>query len=297
MKKYTLLSVFFIFTVVTSDIICDVVVEDISDKSSLILLDQIEMVIFGQEDVEIITKSDIDRPALGGGYRTQDEIVFERSVLLDAKKHKIPQDEEAVDAGMAQMQREHNLSHEELENIFLASGYTFEEGRQQLQVMQTVNTMLDVKVRSNLIVPRRDVEQYYEDHPDIIESTYTLERLFIPFDKKMSTVRQKRILEKYCATGDKKLESLSGVVFTLNHSDVAESKQFIYSMEPGQVSSPQEVEGGFELLRLVEKTPEYKKTLDEMYHEIVDILRRPKYEELMHKYRDQLMKNVSIIYL
>src|SRR5690606_21675130 len=177
MKKYTLLSVFFIFTVVTSDIICDVVVEDISDKSSLILLDQIEMVIFGQEDVEIVTKSDIDRPALGGGYRTEDEIIFERSVLLDAKKHKIPNDEEAVDAGIEQMKREHDLSDEDLEAIFKASDYTLQEGRQQFQTMQMINTMLDVKVRSNLIVPRRDVEAYYNQHPEVVEATYTLERL------------------------------------------------------------------------------------------------------------------------
>ena len=53
----------------------------------------------------------------------------------------------------------------------------------------------------------------------------------------------------------------------------------------------------FELLRLIEKAPEHNKTLDERYRDIVDILRRPKYEELMQKYRDQLMKQVSIIYL
>ena len=48
------------------------------DISNLVLLDQIEVVIYGQEDVEIITKSDIDRPSLGGGFRTKEEIVFEK---------------------------------------------------------------------------------------------------------------------------------------------------------------------------------------------------------------------------
>src|ERR1700733_10802261 len=116
---------------------------DAVDMTNLVLIDQIEVVVFGQEDVEIITKSDVDRPSLGGGFRTKDEIVFEREVLLDAKKHKIPQDDEAVEAYLAQIQREHNLSEKELEQIFTASGYTVAEGRQQLQMMQTVNTMLD----------------------------------------------------------------------------------------------------------------------------------------------------------
>src|SRR5579862_1030758 len=101
------------------------------DTSNFVLIDQIEVVVYGQEDVEIITKSDIDRPSLGGGFRTKDEIVFEREVLLDAKKHHIPQDEEAVDAYLAQIQREHNLSQAELEDIFTNSGYTLEEGREQ----------------------------------------------------------------------------------------------------------------------------------------------------------------------
>src|SRR6266404_6470612 len=126
-----------IFLMMTSVIYADEM-NDI-DTSNFVLLDQIEVVVYGQEDVEIITKSDIDRPSLGGGFRTKEDIVFEREVLLDAKKHHIPQDEEAVDAYLAQMQREYNLSEDQLEDIFTSAGYTVEEGRAQLQMMQTVN--------------------------------------------------------------------------------------------------------------------------------------------------------------
>lgn len=266
------------------------------DTSNLILLDQIEVVIYGQEDVEIITKSDIDRPSLGGGFRTKDEIVFEREVLLDAKKHHLPQDDEAIDAYLTQIQREHNLSEKDVENIFTSAGYTIEEGRQQLQVMQTVNTMLDVKIRSNLIVPRKDVEEYYKNNPTIIEATYTLQRAFVPQSKKMSSDAQQNVLVKYAKTG----KGVSGIVwgdaFVINHSDVAPSKHFIYTMEPGNISQPQAMNGGFELFKLVEKMPDTVKSLDESYREIVDILRRPKYEELMENYRQFLLKSASVVY-
>ncbi len=272
--------------------------DDIStlDTSNFILVDQIEAVVYGQEDVEIITKSDIDRPSLGGGFRTKDEIIFEREVLLDAKKHNIPQDEEAVDAYLAQIQREHNLSQEELENIFTGSGYTIEEGREQLQMMQTVNTMIDVKIRSNLIVPRREVEEYHTHHPVVIEATYTLQRAVVPQSKKMSAEKQHDVLVKYAQTG----KGASGIAwsdpFTINHADIAENKQFIYDMEPGQISEPQEVSGGFEMFKLVEKTPETVKSLEDSYREIVDILRRPKYDELMEKYKEALSKHASVVY-
>lgn len=266
------------------------------DTSNLVLLDQIEVVVYGQEDVEIITKSDIDRPALSGGFRTKDEIIFEREVLLDAKKHHLPQDDEAVDAYIAQIQREHNLSEKDVENIFVSSGYTVEEGRQQLQIMQTVSTMLDVKIRSNLIVPRKDVEEYYKNNLVVIEATYTLERAFVPQSKKISPNGQLKSLTKYAQTGKGGASVEWGEPFTITHSDIAESKQFIYTMEPGQISLPQEVAGGFELFRLVEKTPETVKSLEDSYREIVDALRRPKYEELMENYRKALEKMVSVVH-
>jgi len=290
MKKYIA-----VILLVVSSVIYSHKIDDF-DTSKLILLDQIEVVVYGQEDVEIITKSDIDRPSLGGGFRSKEDIVFEKEVLLDAKKHHIPQDEEAIDAYLAQMQREHNLSEAELEEIFTSAGYTIEEGREQLQIMQAINTMLDVKIRSNLIVPRKDVEEYYKNNPTIIEATYTLERAFVAQSKKLSHNVQYKVLKKYAQTG----KGVSGIVwgdpFIISHSDVAESKQFIYSMELGQISLPEEVSGGFELFKLVEKTPETVKSLEESYRDIVDILRRPKYEELMEKYRQCLLKSASVVY-
>jgi len=288
--KNRIITLLLIFSVIRADEISEL------DISNFILVDQIEVVVYGQEDVEIITKSDIDRPSLGGGFRTKDEIVFEREVLLDAKKHHIPQDEDAVDAYLAQIQRENNLSASELEDIFTSSGYTLEEGREQLQMMQTINTMLDVKIRSNLIVPRKDVEEYYRNNPTVIEATYTLQRAFVPQSKKLSAEQQHKVLVKYAGTG----KGASGVTwsdsFTINHADVAANKQFIYDMEPGEISVPQEISGGFEMLKLVEKTPQTVKSLEDSYREIVDILRRPKYEELMAKYKEALMQHASVVY-
>ncbi len=283
-----------IFLMMTSAMYADGI-SDI-DTSNFVLLDQIEVVVYGQEDVEIITKSDIDRPSLGGGFRTKEDIIFEREVLLDAKKHHIPQDEDAIDAYLAQMQREHDLSPEQLEEIFTSAGYTVEEGREQLQMMQTVNTMMDVKIRSNLIVPRKDVEEYYKNNPTIIEATYTLQRALVPQSDRLSADQQDKILVRYVQTG----KGASGISwsdpFVINHADVAGSKQFIYTMEIGQISLPQAVNGGFEMFKLMDKTPEQVKSLEEAYREIVDILRRPKYEELMEKYRETLMKNASVVY-
>jgi hypothetical protein len=282
-----------LFLVISSILVAQHV--DVVDESNLVLIDQIEVVVYGQ-DVEIVTKSDLDRPALGGGFRTKEDVIFECKVLLDAKKHHLPEDEDAIDAYLAQIQREYNLSEQELEEIFTSSGYTVEEGRQQLQRMQTINTMLDIKIRSNVIVPRRDVEEYYRNNPTVIEATYTLQRAFVAQSKKISSDQQYAILLKYTQTG----KGVAGIVwsdpFSINGSDMAENKKFICDMEPGAMAVPQPTNGGFELFKLVEKTPETIKSLEDSYREIVDILRRPKYEELMEKYRDFLTNNSSVVY-
>lgn len=269
--------------------------EQVVDISNMILIDQIEAIVYGQ-DVEIITKSDIDRPALGGGFRSKEEIVFEREVLLDAKKHNLPQDDEAIDAYLAQIQREHDLSPEQLEEIFTASGYTIEEGREQLQMMQTINTMLDIKIRSNLIVPRKDVEEYYKNNPTVIEATYTLQRAFVPESSKIAPDKHYKLLVHYAKTGKGLRDIAWSGEFTLNHSDIAESKHFIYDLKPGETSLPHLVNGGFEMFKLVEKTAEQVKSLEDSYRDIVEILRRPKYEELMAKYREHLANISSVVY-
>jgi len=67
-------------------------------------------------------------------------------------------------------------------------------------------------------------------------------------------------------------------------------------MEPGDISLPIEISDGFELFRLKEKTEERVLTLDERYREIADILRQPKYEELLQAYKDSLFDAASITY-
>jgi hypothetical protein len=117
-------------------------------------------VIFGQEGSQVITASDVARPSLAGVQQTLDDIIFERLVYMDAQKYKILSDNDAVDRYLAIVQKENNLTHEQLRDIFSVSGYTYEEGREQFRVLQTVNSMLDFKIRSHVIVPKKQVEAY-----------------------------------------------------------------------------------------------------------------------------------------
>src|SRR5437667_2069146 len=137
--------------------------------SDLFLIDTIKAVVFADDGTEIIIQSELDLPSLTGQMQSLDDLIFDCRVYLNAKKRKISPDEEAVDAYLRQIQRDNNLTDAALRDIFTASGYTFEEGRQKLQMMQTVNIMLDHEIRSNLIVSRKAAQAYYNEHPAIVE--------------------------------------------------------------------------------------------------------------------------------
>lgn len=278
-----------------------------SDNSSdLYLLDTIEAVVYNQKNTEIVTKSDLDRPSLGGEIQSLSDIIFERLVFIDAKKQGIPQDEEGLEAYLRAIQKEHDLTDEGLKNIFTAAGYLYEEGREQLQMMQTNKSMIDFKIRSSLIVPRKEVIAYYQAHPKVQEATYVVRRAFFPFSSAKTKAQQKKELSRFSIKNQSSIKKeknrtkiaieWSELFPPIKQSDIAEEKSFIISMHPGDVSLPVETFDGFELFRLQEKTEERLLTLDERYHEIIIILQQPKYEELLRTYRDRLFNNAAIIY-
>jgi hypothetical protein len=271
-------------------------VEKSDQKKELFLIDEIEVSIFGQEGVKIITSSDVSRPSLTGSPRSKEDIVFEQAILLDAQKYKISADDDAIDKYLNSIQREHNLSRSELEMIFTAAGWTLEEGREQLKNLQVINMMLDFKIRGNLIVLRKDVENYYHEHPEYNEPAYLLSTTLVPYTDSGNKEKQKKTLMQEIQNKSAAFDWSEP--FWINSSDIAEDKQFITSMLVATISKPIATEHGFELYRLVDKKEAELRSLEDRYTEILNELRRPKYEELLRDYKQELynLDNVSIVY-
>ncbi len=260
------------------------------------LVDTIRVVIFGQEETDIITESDLKRPSLEGALRSKDDIILERLIYLDAKKFQLLPDEEAINRHLQAVQREHNLSLDQLKQIFKNAGYTYEEGRQQFGVMATINSMLDLKIRSRLIVPDREITKYYDEHPERQEASYFIEKAFVPFSSQESKQTLKKKLTAFAKHEGPFGDITWSEPFWINDSDLAEDKKFIALLNVDQISMPQETDGGFEVLRLKQKQEEHLKPLEERRQEISTILRQPRYEQLFNEYKKELFDNASIVY-
>lgn len=262
--------------------------------SEVYVIDTVKAAIHGQEGTEIVTLSDVSRPALTGNIRTLDEIIFERSVFLDAKKMKFNGDDDAVDKYISAIARENNLSQNDIEKLFTEVGYTYAEGREQLQIMQSFNNMLDFKIRSNLIIPRKQVIEYWQNNPVWQDARYYISYTSVPFGKDKEVTRNQLI--DYIKTRKSTPLIRWSSPFWIDQSDIAQDKQSIISLQKGEIAGPVEQNGYFELYRLEDMQPARLLTLDERYQEIVGILRRPLLESKMADYRDSLFNSVSIVY-
>jgi len=267
-----------------------------NEADDLYLLDTIEASIYGEEETDIITKSDLDRPGIDGAFRSLNDRVIESLLYGEAKKFKMLPTTEAVEKHLQAVQQEHHLSQDELYDIFRAAGYSPQEGKEQFSKMSAISSVIDFKIRSRLIVPEKDIIAFYDENPIWQEPTYKVKRAVVNVPRRKNLERFRKELEQFIQTGTGSLKISWSDPFWINEDDIAEDRQFITAMEPGEIRIIQEGPEGFELLQLVEKKPKRLKPLEERYREIADKLRQPRFEELFKNYKQSLFDSASIIY-
>ncbi len=92
------------------------------------VLDQIVAIIYHVEGNELVLDSD-RFGALDGKPKSLREIVIEKLMLLDARRHKISVPEETLDRFIGQLLKNNGWSRFELIDFLEKRGYSFEEGR------------------------------------------------------------------------------------------------------------------------------------------------------------------------
>lgn len=277
-------------------VLCCLLLSTCCMHAEVCIIDTIKAVVASPFGTEIITQSDIDRPTLSGEMRTFDALLFEKALLLDAKKHQIVADDDMVSAYIKQIQHDNNITSEQVADLFTSGGYTYEEGFEQMRNMQSINTMLQMKVSAEVTIARREVEAFYHQNPVYTNETFTLQRTVVPFAKDITTEEQKNILQDRI-----KRRKRAGFVwsnpFTINADDIAIDKQFIRTMNVQDISMPKAVTGGFELFHLIKKEEKRLLSLDERYIDIVQTLQKPKYQSVLNTYKNEVVEKVFVVRL
>lgn len=268
----------------------------IEEPEQLYLIDTIKAVVYGPEDTAIITLSDTKRPSFDGTTKTLDDLILETRIYQDAARYQMLPKEDAVDSHLQAVQRENNLSLDDLKEIFKNAGYTYEEGRNQFRTMTAVSTMLDFRIRSRLIVPDKEIQAYYQEHPLLQEESYQIERAVARIPEHMELTQFRNEIESLCKKNICSLDIDWAEPFWVNKSELAADKNFITTMNVGSVAMGSDKEDEVELFKLNNKKDEHLVCLQDRYQEIIENLKRPKFVELLDKYKQELFNSAGIIY-
>lgn len=265
-------------------------------KKNMVFVDGIKAVFRGSEGTDLIMASELERPRLDGSKLTLEEAINDAAYGQEARKYKLWPSPEDVDKQLRMIGQANHKTPKEFEELMITLGYTPEEGRTAFAQMNAINSLISFKITGNLVVPESDVIAYYNDHPEQEPSAYQLEYYVVPFAKTQSKEEQLEYLKKVIEKNDPKKIFKWNLPFWINENEIAADKQYILDLEVGQISQPLESMYGFELFRLVGKRPGRQKTLEERYNDIVNILRKPKYGQLLSEFQKNLIDNASIIY-
>ena len=254
-----------------------------------ILVDGIIAQIYSPEGNEIILYTDLVA-GIDGQSKTLREIVLERLTVLDARKYKIQVTEEELDRFLAQILKQNSWTRNDFIMFLDEHGYTYEEGRDLLRSKQMMNQVLDYRVRSDrrMIVKREEAFEYYKAHPETEEATFTLAIAYAPFSshpaEKLDALLAKKTVPENLTWDEP---------FTLKTSELADDRQFITERPVGSIVLVDKLEDGYELTKLIEKTPAKEIPFDDVYAEIVSKIRRDRFAQVLEDYQNELIKNAQ----
>ena len=112
-----------------------------------------------------------------------DSLINERLASQEAARLKIGVDEQEVDATIARIRQENNLSQEALEAQLRKEGATYKDFRQNIKNSLEQRKLVNREVQSKTIITDEMVEAYYQDHIQEFEKQerWRIQDIYLPY--------------------------------------------------------------------------------------------------------------------
>lgn len=261
------------------------------------LIDKISYVLYGDDETVVLTDSDLQRSTIDGRVLSPEEWLGMYSAYLDAQRFKIELNDEDVDKTLLGVQKEYSLTEDDLRAMFKAGGYTWEEARRQLGIMQIEKSRIDWELSSNTTdrISDEDVKIYCQNHPNYIQGKYTVQRAVVLFDPEQKKKKQRKALQEKISKNN--LDSINwSTAYTLDEDDLSDSALTVFSkLCPGEVSPINEVFNGFEITRLVSKIDGQNQPWQERKSEVEAALKQQKFNEVLAEFYDKILEQTPIV--
>ena len=230
------------------------------------------------------------------------------------KKNNIQISEQEVDKTIERIKEGRSYTDEELRAGLAEQGLTIEEYRENLKKQLLRGKLVNIEVRSKIVITDAEIEKYYNDHIEKYagETKYHLWNIFIQFPRlaaesqkrmayeKMETVlrqlKQGRSFESLAAEKPDSQDSPGGADLGLYRIDELspQLQSVVKDMKEGEYSAILNMPGGYQIIYVQKVVATDPKSLSDVKAEIEDILYNQAIDSRYNTWLSELRKKSHI---
>lgn len=262
-----------------------------SSKKTLKTVNKIAIIVYVNDGPPLlITQLDLERKSLDGRTRTKEEVLLERLLYHEATvSYRLPIPDDQVDKHLASIKELHGVSEEQIAELFMKEGYTFEEGKEQLRMSHAIQNLTYQFITSRLVVTEKEIQAFHEAHPEKEPASFKVKK-----GKIAKTEMTENEIDELVQDGlhQERVEWIHP--YWIEERELSEAKKFITQMQPGQIKV---IPGqdGYEVIMLLKRKKERIKSLDERRRDIADQIRMPKYQKMLEEFHKSVLEKYEIV--
>lgn len=241
-----------------------------------------------------------------------DKLIEEELVKERVKQLRLSVSEEDVEAAVQDVQRQNNLSREQLQAALVQQGMSFEIYRENLRKQILRFKLIGIEVRSKAEVTSAEVREYYREHiEEYREPPFMhLSRLTFPIPKsadkdKITEIRQKAIAAQARLAKGESINTLM-VSYATAGVDGGDMGNFqvgelsglfdraVRDLKTDQASEVVETPNAFFIFKMVERSSGREKPFEAVSAEIERILMEQKQEQAFRDWNKSLRTDAYI---
>jgi foldase protein PrsA len=236
----------------------------------------------------LILLSDLALPRIGAASYNLDQLIRNEVFFQEALRKKLVPSDTEVEKQVVSYKERNNLtrlSGEEFEEHLKIHRFTLAGYKKELARYIATQNLFHQQVKDRIFITSQEVERYYNEHPETVETRYKLKTAIVPFSQ-AQTIEEAKLL--------KKIDWIEAEEW-IDDSQLSDMISFVKKMKKGEVSEPVKTEYGFQFVLLIDKQPAHIKELKARYGEIEEILRDQKMQLFEDDYFKELKEHANIV--
>lgn len=292
-------------------------------EGGLVLLDKIVAEVNGDivtlSDVQLAARPYLDR-GLGGDRKklyqeVVDQLIEDRLIKQQLAENDIQVSDDELDATIEQILRSNQVTIDQLQQMLDQQGVAMREYREQIRDQTRSLKLMDMKVRSRVVIPESDLRHEYERRmrTEDAKVMVSISHIMLRYSEAASKDEKARVLA--AAREARRRVTSGGEAFTEVAQEISEGptaskggslgemqqealmpelSRAVASLEPGQVSEPVVTSNGIHVVKVDDRRSLMPESFEELKGKIQQALYQERFEQQRKLWLDELRRAAEV---